>query len=343
MQKTLLLLLVALNAVFWGNSEARAQDTLYLNNKSVLVGKFKGMALGRIRFKINDASEVSVEIEKVKTLYVVTYVLEIETLQGKNFIGYFDVSDSGRVHIVNIIDTIDMAFKDITEVTTFSHDFFDALTASIGAGYSYTRSSEVGRFNFDGKANYTNQHFRFALSSSFIVTQDSTSFIRDREQVQLTASYYYTPRFFNAALLNYQRNLQLGLLVRTQQGLVVGGRVLARPKMQLSNIIGMVINQETNTSGTSSGLLYEIPVALTYDFYSNRMPDVRFSIQETVFFGVGQSGRIRQDGESAVAWDFFGDFTLKTTIYHNYDSKPPLSTGSNLDYGFVFGLSYSFN
>lgn len=343
MQKALLLLLVALNAVFWGNSEARAQDTLYLNNKSVLVGKFKGLSQGRIRFKINDASEVNVEIEKVKTLYVVTYVLEIETLQGTNFIGYFDVSDSGRVHIVNIIDTLDISFKDITQVTTFSHNFWDALTASVGAGYSYTKSSEVGRFNFDGKANYTNEHFRFALSSSFIVTQDSTSFVRDREQVQLTTSYYYTPRFFNAAILNYQRNLQLGLLVRTQQGVVVGGRLLSGQKMQLSNILGLVVNQETNTSGSSSGLLYEIPLALTYDFYSNSMPDVRFSIKETVFFGVAQNGRIRQDGESSISWDFLADFTLKTSVYHNYDSNPPQSTGSNLDYGLVFGLSYNFN
>jgi hypothetical protein len=323
---------------------ACAQDTLYLNSGSVLAGKFKTADLGTVSFDIKDAGIVSIQLEKIKTIHVESKLLKVETMFKQTLIGYLHYHNNpGMVWFYSYTDTIPLFLTTVVSAVAFDKSFLNAINAYVGAGYSYTRSSDVGRLNLDARLNYTLQKIDANFVTSFIATQEnSNTFVRDRENISLTGNYYYTNMWFNQASLNYQRNLQLGLIRRTQQGISIGNRFFTRTNMQAKFLVGYAINQETNTEGFNSGTLSEIPISLLYNFYRFDKPKFILSISEIGYVGINQSGRIRQDGDMKLTWKFWGDFSLTANIYHNYDSRPPVTGKPNLDYGLVFTAGYEF-
>ncbi len=329
------LLLLALT----GN--ASAQDTLYMMNGTVLVGKLKDIDLAIVRFKPVDISEVTFQLDKVKTMHVQSKLLRVETVFRQTYIGYLHASKTdGMVKMVTFYDTTDLYLSTTVHVGTFGKTFWQSLNAYLGAGYSYTKSSDVGRLNFDGRLGYVKERIEAKLNASTIMTQENNEFSRDRENITLQGNYFYNSIWFSQLGLNYQRNIELGLIRRTQQGIGFGSRFLARPNMQAKCMVGYVLNQEIGTNEKESGLLSEVPLTLTYNFYRFQKPKVTIGTSQTVYFGVYQNGRIRQDGDFAVSWKIITDFSFNLTLYHNYDSRSPSTNQKALDYGVVFSLAY---
>lgn len=337
------------NYILWalllcGSLKAIGQDTLYLNTGSVLVGKIKSLDLGVLTFDIKDAGIVSVQLEKINTLHAESKLLKVETMFRQKFVGYLHYHPTpGMVWFHSYSDTVPLYLSTVISITAFEQSLLHGINAYVGAGYTYTRSSDLGRINFDARLNYTQEKYDLNFNASFITTQEKNSdFFRDREIVTLTGNYFYTNTWFNQAALNYQRNLELGLIRRTQQSISAGTRFLARSNMQAKFLVGYAINQETNTEGSSTGVISEIPIALAYNFYRFNNPKFILSITEIAYLGVNQDGRVRQDGDMKLTWKFWGDFLISTNVYHNFDSKPPTVGRSNLDYGIVFSAGYEF-
>jgi hypothetical protein len=321
----------------------RGQDTLFLNNHSVLVGKLKKIDLATITFKANDITTFTIELDKLKTLHVSSKLLRIETIFKTVHIGHLlSGKERGTARVASFLDTIDISLASIVSLNTIGNNFWDATSGHIGAGYSYTRSSDIGRFNFDGNIKYAKKSIETSLTGSAIMTQEKGAFTRDREDLMLQGSYYYSPAWYNQLFVNYQRNLELNLIRRLQQGAAFGNRFLMRSNMQANLVTGVVINQELSTEGVSSGTLTEIPVGVSYNFYKYSKPKFILSFVQVVYFGVDQQGRIRQDGKTKLTWKPFTDFSLSADVYNNYDSNPPGGTGPSLDYGVVFNIGYDF-
>jgi hypothetical protein len=323
---------------------AKAQDTLYFWNNTRLVGKFRNIDVGTVKFKITDIAEVTFQLDKVKTMHITSKALRVETIFRKSFVGYVIPSPTdGAIRILTTTDTTDIFMSTVLKASAFGNAFWSSLSGYVSSGYSYTRSSDVGRFNLDGRVLYTNKKIETGLQGSTIMTQEEGTFTRDKEDLTLQCSYFYNPSWYTQLLLNYQRNLELGLTRRYQEGGGIGNRILATKSMQAKLLTGYLINQEVGTGEGRSGILSEIPIILTYNFYHFAKPKINISTYQAIFFGVNQNGRIRQDGKLTVIWKFFSDFSYNVSFYHNYDSQPPSSSSAALDYGIVFSLAYNFN
>ena len=72
-------------------------------------------------------------------------------------------------------------------------------------------------------------------------------------------------------------------------------------------------------------------------------PSLTISIVQTGYFSITDQGRIRYDGDANLNWELISDFYLNLQFYHNYDRKSPETGEPNVDYGFVFGISYKFD
>jgi hypothetical protein len=318
-----------------------AQDTIYLYSGSVLAGKLKKIDLGMLSFDIKDAAVVNIQLVKVRTMSIKSKPLKIETIQYKSLMGDFYYSPiDGFTRMVTHNDSMDIMITHIVSAIPFGESFRNSITAYIGGGYNYTKSSDVGRINLDGRFEYTKERYQYSFNSSFIMTQDGRDINRDNENVTLGAKYYLSPIWFSGLSLNYQRNLQLGLKARYQEGIVLGNRFFTTPLMQAKIFSGYVLNQEENTEGFKQDLLSEIPIGLLYNFYHYRMPRVLITVSEVTYFGINQNGRIRQDGDLDFTWKFWGDLSLSLSLYHNYDSAPPSAGNPNLDYGIIFSAGY---
>jgi hypothetical protein len=216
------------------------------------------------------------------------------------------------------------------------------FSGSIGIGYSYTRSSNLGRFNADAALRYESSKSELSTTLSGIYTITDSVFSRDREDVQIKYNYYLSTSWFATTFLAYQRNLELGLARRFQEGLGMGNKFITSKSVYAWARVGVVANQEKNTEGIQTGTLWEIFGQLQFNFFRFTKPEISLSMAQTFFYSLSQSGRFRNDGSTSLNWEIIDDLKLSLEFYNNLDSKPPGAEGKKVDYGVVFGISFSF-
>lgn len=326
---------------------AKAQslkDTLYFNNGSVIVGKVKSIALGMITFKPDDANEIRVQLRKLKTIHTMSRLYRLETVKHTVYYAYMAPdSEPGYVRLEGPADTPRIHLRDISGMMPLENSFFKKLSATFGAGYSYTRTSDLGRLNVDANAKYLAKDIEFGLTISTIATIDSATYKRDRENVTLNFNYYFSPTWFTGATLSYQRNMELGIQRRYQEGIGIGNKFIVRNRVNAWAMSGFVLNQEKSTAGTSSKTLAELFGQVQFNFFKFSKPAVDLNFRQTFFAGLGQGGRVRNDGQTTLSWEIVDDLKLNISLYNNYDSHPPVADSRKFDYGYVFGVSYTFN
>ena len=106
---------------------------------------------------------------------------------------------------------------------------------------------------------------------------------------------------------------------------------------------GLALNQEKNTEGADTKILLDVPVQFQFNFFRFIKPEVDLGISQTVFAGIAQQGRIRNDGQTTLGWEIILNLKVNLSFHNNYDSRPPISGGRKFDYGYNFGVGYTFN
>ena len=77
----------------------------------------------------------------------------------------------------------------ITSLAKYGRTWRNGFSGNLSAGYTYTKSSEIGRLNFDGSVKYSSAKSETKLQASTIVTSDSVEVKRERDDVILSYSY----------------------------------------------------------------------------------------------------------------------------------------------------------
>jgi hypothetical protein len=209
-------------------------------------------------------------------------------------------------------------------------------------GFTYTRSSDFGQLNFNAKLNYTSKKVEITLSTSGIYSLTDSTFSRDREEIFLKNNYFFSPTWFGTFFVGYQKNLELGLDRRFQEGLGIGNKYITSKHVYAWARSGLVLNQEKNTENVSSGTLTEAFAQLEFNFFRFTKPEVNFVLSDGFYYSLSESGRVRNDGEADLYWEIVRKLKLDLTFYTNYDSKPPGAESRTFDFGIVFGLNFTF-
>jgi len=319
------------------------KDTLFFNNGSIVIGEIKKIKLGVITFDPDDANDITVQLRKLKTLSAVTKIFRIETVKDDVYFGKLIPHNiSNYVRLIQGNDTSTLFLQDISVLNPFEKSFAQRFSGNVGLGYSYTRSSGFGRLNFDGKLYYVSRKQEVTLGVSGIYTITDTFFSRDNENASLLVNNYFSPTSFTTILANYQRNLELGLQRRYQEGFGVGNKFITTKNIYAWARGGLVLNQEKSIEGKFSGTLAELFGQLQFNFFRFTKPEINFNLKESFYYSLSENGRLRNDGETNLKWEMIEDLDLTLSFYSNYDSKPPGEESRNFDFGVTFGLSYSF-
>jgi hypothetical protein len=181
-----------------------------------------------------------------------------------------------------------------------------------------------------------------SLSLSGIYSIYDSLFSRDKEDLYLKYNYYFLRNWFATTFLAYQRNLELGLDRRFQEGLGIGNKFITSKHVYTWARGGAVINQERSSEGVNSDILTELFGQLELNIFRFENPKINILFAQTVYYSLSQSGRFRNDGSTSVTWEIFKDFNLSFEPYNNYDSKPPVEGSDKFDFGVVFGIKYKF-
>lgn len=323
---------------------AQVKDTLFLFNSEVLIGELKSITLGKVNIDADDIGVVSIKVTKIKTIKAASHYYRLESIHRAVYFTLIQPDTTpGKIHIRSGDSTLSLPIEDIANLRPFKSLKTALWEGAVSAGYSFTRSSKIGRLNSDLTLKCMTRNFEIDGNYSIIVTQTDTGWTRDNENGGITGYYYISTLWQALAFLNYQRNLELGLARRFQEGLGLSYNLVSTNHVRLRTGTGVVLNQEVNTEGTSTPTQVEIPVVNTFNFFSFRKPEMDLTSTQNLYFSLTSKGRIRHDGQIKLNWKLITDFSLNLTLYDNYDSQPPGENATTLDYGIVFGISYSFS
>jgi hypothetical protein len=322
---------------------AQKKDSLFFNNGSIIIGELIKIEKGIMSFDPDDANMMNLQSRKVKTVRAHSKIFRIETNTERVYYAKLKPSPkSGYAQAITIYDTTELLLTDISTLYAFEQSVWKQFSGNVGIGFNYTRSSDLGRFNFDGALKYQGSKIDGSLTANTIATISDTVFSRDRENVSLNVNYYFDASWFASVFISYQRNIELGIKSRFQEGIGMGNKFLTRKNMQASAITGIVLNQEKSFEGTRTKTLVEIPLQLRYDLFQFTKPKVNLQASQSLYFSLSQKGRVRNDGQLTVSWEIIDDLLLSTTYYNNFDNQPPTSNNRKFDYGIVFNISYKF-
>ena len=300
------------------------------------------MELGILSFKDDDLSMLNIKVNKLKWISAEQHLFRIETADEELYYGRI-VPDTipGRVIILSGINRISEPIISINSLLSFRKKFSDRLEGNVSAGYSFTRSSDIGQLNVSFLLKYITSKNQLELSGSTIGTFDSSRYSRDREDVKLQDYYYFTRSWFMALSVNYQRNLQLSIARRYSEMAGLGNKFIVNTHFQALGITGISLNQEKSIEGDVSPVLVEIPLILRLNYFKFKKPNIQFGTTQTVYVSLSQKGRVRYDGNTTLYWEIIRNFSINLTFYNSYDNQPPDPTSSKKDYGIVFGLTYT--
>ena len=345
-----LLILFSLILLAYRPECARAQtakDTLFFNNGSIVIGKVKMIELGVIIFDPADANDITVQLRKLKAISATYREFRVETIDHQVLYGYlYPTVHNGFVNVTGRGDSTLIGLVNISTLYPVEAKFLKKLNGFISAGYSYTKSSDLGRINMDGNVEYKSKRVELGFNFSFISTIEEGEFSRDNENAGLPFNYYFHARWFAGSILSYQRNLELGIKSRWQQGLAIGNKLITGKYVQLIILSGAVVNEETSLDSDEAITLQEGTLGFRFDIFKFESPNINLSWNETGYISLTEE-RYRIDGDLALTWELLKtrdleDLDLSISFYTNIDSKPPTGGDQNYDYGTVIGIRFNF-
>jgi hypothetical protein len=339
--KYALLFLLVLAAIRLAAQQSR--DTIYFRNGTMVIGKIKKIKLGVMTFDPDDANDITVQLKNLRTMAAQYRLYRAESTADVVYFGKITTSDSnGYALFMSEHDTTTHAIEQISVLYPVKNSFFQRFSGQATAGLDFTRSSGIGRINYDSKINYNTKNLELILSTSGIYTLTDSSFSRDREDISIKSNYYFNTTWFGTLLVKYQRNLELGLLRRYQEGIGGGNKFITNKNIYAWTRMGMVLNQEKNTENTISGTLAELFGQLEFNFFRFTKPEISFTVTEAFYYSLSQKDRIRNDASTTLSYKIIKDLNLTASVYSNYDSQPPTEESRKFDFGTVFGISYIF-
>ncbi len=302
------------------------------------------MSLGKLTIDADDVGVVSIKVTKIFTVRAASHFYRLESIHREVFFTRIEPdTTAGHIRITTGDSTISMPLDEIATLSSFKGPKSAQWEGTVSAGYSFTRSSTIGRLNGDGTIKCITRKWETVAQYSVIITQTDTGWTRDNESGGLTGYYFIDPQWQAVGYLNYQRNLELGLARRFQEGAGMAYSLLSSSHIRVRTGTGIVFNQKLNIEGVQSPTQVEIPFVNSFNFFSFSKPDMSLTSTQNLFFSLTQKGRIRHDGQIKLTWKPITDFSINLTLYDNYDSQPPGEDAATIDYGIVFSLGYTFS
>jgi len=341
--KRLLLFFLVLLLFSDAPAQLLTRDTLFFKNGTKVIGKMKSVKLGMIKFDIDNIVLASIQLRNIRTMTAITKIFRVETIRHDVYYGNLCASkNEGEVIVLSGGDSIAIQVLDISVLYAYRDAFLQRFSGNLSLGFNYTKSSSIGNLSYDNKIFYSARKAEVSLGIAGNYSITDTLFNRDREDWNAKYNHYFSPVWFGTLLGTYQRNLELSMLRRIQEGFGAGEKFLTKKSVYAWYRGGMVFNQETNTDYETSGTLVEIFMQFEFNFFRFVKPKVSLTLAQTVYYNLSQLGRFRNDGTVSLSYEAIKDLKFTLSFYNNYDSKPPVEGSQTFDYGATYGITYKF-
>jgi hypothetical protein len=323
-------------------SGADKTDVLVLNNGDRITGEILNLSRGRVELKTDHAGTIEVEWDKIVSIES-RQRFTISTADGTRLTGTLErTTTMGTVRLGGEGGDRELPMHDITGIEPLGRSFWTKLTGSVGAGFTYTRSSGVSQLTFNSDTTYRRPEFMASVNGSATLTSQNDDTADDSvANVQFFYERYRGRRWFIAGLGQLETNRSLGLDLRTQGGGLAGARLVNTNRSQVQIGAGIVGNDERGVDVDSTQNIEGL-IGLKTSYYTYDRPKTNVDVTVQYYPSLSDWGRQRFQLNSAVKREVWKDFYVGLNLYDTFDSAPPNANAARNDVGITTSISWSF-
>jgi hypothetical protein len=320
---------------------AQRTDVIVLINGDRITGEIKSYASGRLVVDTEGSGDASMKWNKILSI-TSSKEFEIETTDGLYHYGTLAPSDPpGKLDIVSAERTDTIEFLAMVRITPIYQTFWRRFQGSLDFGFTYTQANNFVQFNLNADATFRRPTFQMSMSiSTFFSSQQG---VTSSQRANFGAAYqkFLKDRWLLIGFGGLDRNLDLGLDLRSTLGVGYGRDVIQTNQTTLTAILGISGQHEDPVSGTPS---YEAAavIAATYSMFTYDFPKITVTGSVQVIPYLTDFGRVRIEFSGAVKREIIHDFYLSLSIFDSFDSRDPSTQQSKNDWGPVLSVGWNF-
>lgn len=343
--------------------EAFTPDILHLINGDRLTGKILSFQQGRLSFDAQGPGVVSIKWYKIFSIDGGSKIYKVENIYGEIFIGKIaksqimgeiivltepdEIIESGE--IVELSETAGsgetvppkgtkIKFEEILRIFPLEEKWYQGFKGDIGAGVSYTKSSEVLRISAESNLFYVISRWRFVNDFSYMATSTESSDYSVRIQENLQEFYSLYRKWVLYQANSFNRNDELGIDAKLSFGFGIGNNVIITERQRLLLFTGFLQNFEDNIESEKFIANSEWPVTLQHTVYSFLSPNLSSTLKLGSYVGITEKDRYRFDMSADLTWEIISDFKIQFSFYYNYDNKNIVGKNTKEDSGTELSL-----
>lgn len=320
------------------NKKVYTPDIVFLKNGDRITGKILSFEQGRLCIDGQGPGVVYIKWHKIATVSGGSRVFKVEDVNGVIYYGQIAFSpDTGEVEVIADFK-YGIMLENIIRIFPLESEWYRGFKGNVGAGLSYTKSSDVFQVNADYDLYYIIKKWRIMNDFSFISTSTSSANASIRTQVNFQGLYALHKKWVLSEINSFNRNDELGISSRFSIGIGGGNSVVQTDRQRLLVLTGIIQNFERDIESNKAVGNLEWPLTLQHSIYSFVKPNLTSTTSIAAFVGLTEKGRYRLDASTDLTWEFITNLNLKLTFYYNYDNKLVEGKLSKKDYGTIISL-----
>ena len=316
-------------------------DTVLLSNGDRLKGEVKALQYAKLTFKTDAASTIYIKWDRVVEITAPEY-FEVETTAGTRYYGSLGAGKKPGLLTLRLGDqAIDLALEFVVGMRPIKSRFWERLDGSVNLGASFTSSSGVGQGSVSVGVTSRRPKFNidFSLDSTVTVQPDQPE--QSRFAISLGYTRLLASKWFLLGNGKFEQNTELGIRLRSSLA-GGGGRFLVQTNRTICAWAGgLSVNREVPIEGEGQDNI-EAFLGVTYSFFTYDTPKTNLATGFAVFPSLTDGGRVRTDLNLDLSREIVKDFTVGTTAYYSYDSRPPTEGAKKHDVGVTLTVGWTF-
>jgi len=316
-------------------------DVIQLKNGDRVTGEIKSLLRGQLELSTDHMGTLLIEWDQVEQILSHTGQA-IELTSGERFYGTLEKPEAQNfVRIKGPDGAVGVASDDIISMYPVEAGIWDRLDISARLGFSWDKSSEVGKYSVGLDGSWRDP--RFLTRANFQTDITTQKEIDDSQRIVFNLNHmrFLQSSTFRALLGNLERNDELGIDLRTLAGAGYGWVPIRSQRTLFTLMGGLAVNREKPDNGDTDTQL-EAVGSLLWDYFLFSHPERTIALNLSVFPSLTDSGRYRANFDTVMKIEIVKDLFFDITAYASYDNRPVSETASQSDYGVSSGLGYNF-
>ena len=320
---------------------AQKTDVLVLKRGDSITGEVKELNRGKLSYKTDDMSTLSIEWDKIAHL-TSTNFFDVENRRGVRYFGRLAASDEPGELLVVLSDTVTVRMIDIVGISRIRASFWSRLDGYVDLGFDFQKANNNRQLNGAGEVKYRGEKWASKLSGSTYFQNQEGSDETSRNNIGLDGRRLFGNHWSALVFASLEQNQQLGLDLRKTIGVGATRELIHTNRMTFYVLGSLAYANEDYTDDDGATNTIQAPIGTDFEFFLFDSPKTDLTSDLTVTPILNDLGRWRIDFHARVSYELISDFTIGFSFFDNFDSRPPSDTASTNDFGLTFSIGYTF-